>query len=87
MPSPVHRLKKLRYPVTVFAPLTYNERRFVVLLKYIPVRYLSSELPVGHIAPVGPVAHVTHCIPCSPVFPWGHIGQTSPVSHLAQVVP
>ena len=79
---------KRTYPVTVLAQLTYKESKLFPLLKNIPVRYLSSEFPVGHIAPVGQVVQVTQLIqliPFSPVFPFGHIGQTLPVSHLGPV--
>ena len=69
---------KVIYPVTVSAQLTYNESRLFPLLKYIHVRYLSNEFPVGHIAHVGHVAHVAQSIQ---LIQFAHVSPTAPVAH------
>ena len=85
--------EKFIYPVTVFDQLTYKESTLFPLLKFIHVRYLSCELPVGHVAHVAPLvqsnqaAHVGQSAQVNQsiqLFHVAHCGQAGPVFPVGQ---
>jgi len=57
------------------------------------VRYLSCELPVGHVAhvtqtrPFIQATHVAHCGQAGHVFPVGQAGHIAPSAHVFHCIP